>query len=332
MISVVMPCYNAERFLPQAIESILGQTFRALELVAVDDGSTDSTLAILQRYAAQDSRVRVIRNDHGGISSALNRGVQESRYDWIARMDGDDVALPKRLETQMAAALRNPRVVVWGAYAYHVNREGRTLGTSRTGPTSEAEFRATRAAGGEVHVIHPTAMLHRPTLLKEGGYDARFNGCEDFELFDRMAEHGPVIAIPEPLLLYRVHATSVSMRKFFTMRRLATYVIARHKARAAGQPPPPPLEQYLADEANKPLPAKVAWWMFHGSGFYYRSAGLAYGEGRRVRAGACFAAAAALNPRYAIRRVWSQFLSGKVRRLLGGRDESIAPTEPAPAG
>ena len=313
-ISVLMPCYNAERFLPEAIQSILDQTFGDFEFVIVDDGSTDNTLNVLRMFAERDHRIRVIENDHGGISSALNRGVAECRGEWIARMDGDDIALPDRLEKQVKAARENPRVVVWGAYAYHINRDGRTLGISRTGPTSEQHFREMRSSGGEVHVIHPTAMLHRQTLLGAGGYDAKYNGCEDFELFDRMSECGPVVAITEPLLRYRIHSSSVSMKKFFTMRRLASYVIERHKQRLKGETLT--LERYLDQQSHQPPTAKLAWWIFHTSGFYYRKAGLCYGERKLVRASGNFAMAALLNPRYSLWRVWNQLFSKRARQLL----------------
>jgi glycosyltransferase involved in cell wall biosynthesis len=314
VISVVMPAYNAERFLAAAVDSILAQTFREFELIVVDDGSTDGTRAILDRYAGQDARVRVVSNGRGGISGALNRGVSEARFDWIARMDGDDIAHPRRLERQWAAAQSDPRVVVWGAFAHHVNGAGRRLGLSRTGPTSVAEFQEWRRNGGEVTVIHPTAMIHRPTLLKAGGYDARFNGCEDFELWDRLSEYGPIVAIPEPLLEYRVHATSVSMSKFFTMRRLATFVIDRHKARLRGETLT--LEEFERREKSAGLPVRIWWRVFHTSGFYYRKAGLAYGDGRYAGAAGNLVVAWVLNPRYTTQRAWAQFVAPKLRRTL----------------
>jgi glycosyltransferase involved in cell wall biosynthesis len=332
MISVVMPAYNAERFLPEAVESILRQSFRNFDFLIVDDGSTDSTPAILRRYAALDSRVRVIQNDHGGISSALNRGIAEAdpRRPWVARMDADDVAMPDRFEKQLRAAAARPNVVVWGTYARHVNGDGKVLGLSPTGPTTEAEFYELRRTGGDVHVIHPTSMLRRDVLLAVGKYDGRFNDCEDFELFDRMAELGPVLALPEPLLLYRVHASSVSMKRFFNMRRFASYVRARHRARLEGMALG--YEQFLADYNRRPPLSKLWRGMDLSSGFYYRKAGLAYGERRLVKAGACFALAAALNPVYALPRVWNQFLGGKARRLVAGAAsaEPQAPTQ-APA-
>jgi hypothetical protein len=242
-------------------------------------------------------------------------------------MDSDDIAHPQRLEKQWAAAQANSRVVVWGSYANHVNQKGRRLGVSKTGPTSEAQFHEWRRTGGEVTVIHPTAMFHKPTFLKAGGYDARFNGCEDFELWDRMSEHGPVVAIPEPLLEYRVHATSVSMKKFFTMRRLATFVIDRHKARLRGEALT--LETFERREQSAGLLARLWWRVFHTSGYYYRNAGLAYGEGQHFKAARCLAAAWVLNPRYTTQRAWSQFVAPKLRRLAGMKREENLSSAPA---
>jgi glycosyltransferase involved in cell wall biosynthesis len=325
-----MPVHNGERFLAQAVESILAQTFRDFELIVIDDGSTDGTRAILDRYAGQDPRVRVVAGAHAGISDALNRGVAAARFDWIARMDGDDLAHPQRLAKQWAAAQANPRVVVWGSYAHHVNQKGRRLGLSKTGPTSEAEFHQWRRTGGEVTVIHPTAMFHKATFLKAGGYDARFNGCEDFELWDRMSELGPIVAIPDPLLEYRVHATSVSMKKFFTMRRLATFVIDRHKARLRGETLT--LDEFERREQSAGVLARLWLRVFHTSGFYYRNAGLAYGEGRHFKAARCLAAAWVLNPRYTTQRAWGQFLAPKLRKLMGIKgDGSSTPTVSAAA-
>lgn len=318
MISVVLPVYNGARFLAQAMDSLLGQTFREFEVVAVDDGSTDDTPAILDRYAKFDPRVRVVRGDHAGISAALNRGIAAARFDWIARMDADDVAHPERFERQLAAAARHPEVVVWGCFAHHVDAAGRVLGISQTGPTSEAEFRRLRARGEDVYVIHPTALLRKDALLAAGGYDGRFNYCEDLELFDRMAGHGPIVALPQPLLLYRIHATSISMERFFTMRRLSDFVRARAKARLAGRALD--YAQFERDAPGRSRVARAAASLHAFSGFYYRKAGLAASEGAKVKAAAFLATSALLNPAYAIPRVWDQVLSAKVKRLFGAPD------------
>jgi glycosyltransferase involved in cell wall biosynthesis len=320
MISVVMPVYNGQRFLAQAMDSLLAQTFTDFEVIAVDDGSTDETPAILRAYADRDARVRVIRGDHAGISAALNRGIEASTHQWIARIDADDVASPDRFAKQIAAARRHPEVVVWGSYANHVDAHGNVLGLSKCGPTSVEEFRKLRAAGEDCYVIHPTSMLRKDIVLKAGGYDSRFNFCEDFELFDRMAEHGAVVALPEPLLLYRIHATSISMQRFFTMRRFSNFVRARAKARLAGKTLS--YEQFEDDAKRRCACARAAETLHTTSGFYYRKAGLAAAEGDKLKAVRYLAASAALNPFYAVPRVWNQVVAGKLGRLLRVRSAS----------
>lgn len=315
MISVVMPVFNGQRFLAQAMDSLLAQTFTDFEVIAVDDGSTDDTPAILRSYAERDSRVRVIRGDHAGISAALNRGIAASTHEWIARIDADDVASPDRFARQIAAARSNPDVVVWGSYANHVDANGKVLGLSKCGPTSVEAFGKLRGAGEDCYVIHPTSMLRKDVILKAGGYDSRFNFCEDFELFDRMAEHGAVVALPEPLLLYRIHATSISMQRFFTMRRFSNFVRARAKARLAGQTLS--YEQFERDAKRRNAFARAAETLHTTSGFYYRKAGLAAAEGAKLRAAGLLATSALMNPFYAVPRVWNQVVSSKLQRLLG---------------
>jgi len=118
MISIVMPAYNAEKYIAQAIESILNQTFQDFEFIIVNDGSTDNTLKIIEQYAAQDRRIRLVQIDHVGTSAAKNAGVEVAKSDWIAMMDADDISLPQRLEKQVQAAQKSPTVVVWGTYAH----------------------------------------------------------------------------------------------------------------------------------------------------------------------------------------------------------------------
>lgn len=314
MISVVMPIFNGQRFLTQAMDSLLAQTLTDFEIIAVDDGSTDETPVILDRYAKIDPRVKVVRGDHAGISAALNRGIEASTYEWIARMDADDVASPERFARQMAAAKAEPRVVIWGSFARHVDCAGNVLGISRTGPTSYHEFERLRGAGEDVYVIHPSSMLRKDIVLKAGGYDSRFNYGEDLELFDRMAEYGGVVAIPEPLLDYRIHATSISMQRFFTMRRFASFVRARAKARLAGQILC--YEEFESRARKRSHFARAAESLHTRSGFYYRNAGLAAAEGKKIKAVAFLATSTLLNPMYAIPRVWSQVISAKLKRML----------------
>ena len=315
MISIILPAYNAAQFIKPAVESILQQTFREFELIVVDDGSTDNTLELLQTFVQQDARVRVIQSQHGGLSQALNRGIAEAQYPWIGRMDADDVALPDRLQKQIDATIANPRVVAWGTYAYHINSRDRVLGIARTGPTTEAEFYEQRNRGDLVQLIHPTVLLKKEVVLAVGGYKSNFEPVEELELFDRMAAHGPTLAIPEPLLRYRIHSNSVSMQRFFFQRVLMRYVVARHRARLAEQPELS-YEQFLQDYQHQPLLSRWQRKIKTAGMFCYRKAGLALGEENRVQAVFYLGLAAALHPTYSIPRVWNQVLAPQTRQQL----------------
>ncbi|HEX9156410.1 MAG TPA: glycosyltransferase family A protein, partial [Syntrophales bacterium] len=107
-VSVVIPVHNGEKYLSQAVESVLDQTHRDLELLVVDDGSTDSSAAIIRRFALKDRRVRVLTQENLGVAAAGNRGLQEAGCEWVARLDADDVFLPGKLERQVGFLRRNP--------------------------------------------------------------------------------------------------------------------------------------------------------------------------------------------------------------------------------
>jgi len=315
MISVVMPVYNGERFLEEAVDSILKQTYKAFEFIIVDDGSNDRTPEILKRYAEQDSRVKIIRAGKVGISKAMNLGIEAAQYPWIARMDADDVCLPRRLEASIEAAQANPDVVVWGTFIHHINAKGKILSTSKVGPLTTEQFWEERKKGRVVQVINPSAMMRKDIVDKVGGYKEAFIAAHDIEIFDEMAEYGPILCIPEVLVLYRIHGYSISMTKFMTQRKLARYIEARRKARLAGEALPT-LDSFLANYDNRPWRERLRRYLSDLQGLNYRRAGLAYAEGQYHKVGWFFGMAFLLNPRYAVKRAWKQVFS---HRFSGGK-------------
>jgi glycosyltransferase involved in cell wall biosynthesis len=315
MISVVMPAYNASKFIAPAIDSILNQTFQEFELIIVDDGSTDNTLEIVKSYLERDDRVQLIQSNHGGLSIACNLGISNSKYSWIARMDADDIALPQRFEKQINAARANPKVVAWGTYVHHMNSKGDVLSVNPLGPTSEEIFYNLRERGHVAHLHHPTVLLKKEIVLKAGGYNSEFEPAEDFELFDRLANQGLLLAIPEPLLLYRVHSQSVSMQRFYHQKLLQRCVVARHRARLAGNRELS-ISEFLEEYKKQPLVPGLKRYLHTLGQFYYRKAGLFACEQKYLQAGLHLSISAALNPRYSIPRIWYQVLSPKTRRLL----------------
>lgn len=208
LVSVLMPVYNAADHVEDAIRSILVQTLTDLELVVVDDGSTDESPAILSRLQAQDARIRVLHQPNGGIVSALNLGLSHCTGVCIARMDADDLALPERLARQWAVFEADPSLVLCGTA---LKQFGDRHGTLRF-PVSDAGCRALLMTWS--CFAHPTVMMRRDVLVRSGlRYEADYQHAEDYQLWSALAAHGRLCNLPEPLLHYRVHDRQISQAR-----------------------------------------------------------------------------------------------------------------------
>lgn len=236
-ISVVLPVYNCARYLRETLASLRWQTFTDWEAVCVNDGSTDDSLAILRDYAAADGRFRIIDQPNGGIVSALNRGLAEARAGWIARLDGDDIALPSRLETQLDYVRRRPGVTLVGSAVTTIDPEGDALRTTPC-PLEHEAIEAALLAGG-APISHPTVLFRRDAALAAGGYRAEYEWVEDADLWLRMASSGRLANLAEPLVRYRLHAGSVC----WTRRTEQTQRLARLLDEARAQRGLPALER-----------------------------------------------------------------------------------------
>lgn len=210
MISVLMPAYNAERYLGEAIESVLAQTYRAFELIVIDDGSTDQTLAIAQQYAANDERVRVLSHANMGMGDALNHAMEHARHEWIARLDADDRMKPQRLERQLACVQAQPALAVLSSLVAFIDVQGRTIGVSRS-PFTRADA-VTRAvqANTLIGFHHPAVLMRKSVVQATGGYRKAYWPSDDLDLWNRIVESGHALLVqPEVLTEYRIHSESV---------------------------------------------------------------------------------------------------------------------------
>jgi glycosyltransferase involved in cell wall biosynthesis len=209
-VSVLMPVRNGARWLSEAVESVLAQTLSELELLAVDDGSTDETPEILARYAAGDSRVRLLRPGSGGLVAALNSGLAAARAPIIARLDSDDVALPHRLERQVFYLERHGEIGLLGSWAYRIDEAGRLAG--RLAPVVDSDdLRQVLIRSNPF--IHSSVVFRAALARDLGGYRAAFEAAEDYDLWLRISEAAEVANLSEPLIEYRVHAANVTNRK-----------------------------------------------------------------------------------------------------------------------
>ena len=208
LISVCMPVYNAKRYIGEAIESILAQTFRDFEFLIIDDGSTDRSLAILERYAAQDTRIRLSSRPNAGYVVRLNEMLHQARGDLIARMDADDVALPERFARQVEFLHSHPEVDVVGGAQEQISSKGHYL-SIHYDPQGHEEIEE-RGLTGVCAINHPSVMMRRKAVLAVGGYQVELMPAEDLDLWLRMGERGRLANLPDVITRYRLHDSSVS--------------------------------------------------------------------------------------------------------------------------
>jgi hypothetical protein len=204
-IAVVLPVWNGEAYLAEAVGSVLAQTFEDFELIAVDDGSTDHTPQVLAGFS--DRRLRVITlPEHRGLVAALNAGIRESASELIARMDADDICRPRRFERQVAFLDAHPQVALCGAWMILYGGETDILRP----PEAPHQVRARLFFGKALD--HPSIMMRRDFLERNGlAYDDEFRHVEDFDFFIRAAELGDLANVPEVLLYSRAHSGAVSV-------------------------------------------------------------------------------------------------------------------------
>lgn len=330
-LSVVMPAYNAERYIGRAIESILNQTHQDLELIIGDDASSDQTWSIINEYSQRDTRIKLFRNEvNSGATTTLNRAVALAVAPVVAGMDSDDIAVPYRMERQLALLSDHPEVVLAGCYVSHINDEDEVLSLSRIGATSVAEFDEMRRRGEPTMALGGTVMYRRRHFDQVGGFDSSLRVAGDIEFCDRMAELGPIVSVPEALQLYRVHSSSNVMIRFREGRRTHRFLEARRTA-LTNHTPVPSHEEYLATERQLPWWRRIGIWRDDSRRFFYRKAGLAFAAGDRGRTATYLATAGLIGPGYVLRRLWQQRLSPDARntRILLGGERSQFPTSAA---
>ena len=256
-ISVLMPVYQAERYLEEAVESILAQSFDDFELLALDDGSTDASQRILEALAGRDERIRVRRTEHAGLVSQLNRGLAEARGEFIARMDADDVSHPERFERQLAFLDTHPDCVAVGTGTDEVDPDRRIIRTLdiRTAH-DEIESRLMQGDGGAL--IHASALYRTDALRSIEGYRKEFEFGEVIDLHLRLAEFGRLANLPESLYEYRQNFAGVCFTRGLEVRSKQDAGIREALLRRGLDPESAP-ERPPVSRQNSPGAAWATW-------------------------------------------------------------------------
>ncbi len=209
-VTVLLAVHNGGHFLREAVESVLDQTFADLELLVVDDASTDGAVETLP----DDARIRVVRNERNiGQIPSLNRGLEAARGEYVARLDHDDICLPERLERQVAVLDELPNVALVGSWVDVVTTDGRVWTRLRPRLDTFATF-AAQVTTGHIFLVHPSLTFRRDVVTAVGGFDEELSAAEDQELYRRLvlARHEARV-VPETLLRYRRHEQQMTYAK-----------------------------------------------------------------------------------------------------------------------
>jgi hypothetical protein len=328
-LSVVMPYRDAAPFVAEAVRSVLDQTYANLELLAIDDGSTDDSAAIVHGLAAKDARVRPIAAERDGFVPALNQGIRLARGEFIGRMDADDASLPDRFARQIAYLDAHPEVGALGGQILAVSdAQVRIPPWWVDNPLDHDTIVATLRSRNAIS--HPTAIIRRSLMEEIGGYRPAFTVVQDYDLWLRLAERTRLANLPERLLRYRFHRGQATERHV-ELAYLCTWT-ARHSAESRRSGRPDPVREDTVIDRGQ-----VAAWGLPGAAIdaeihWIKASHRARAHllrGDRLRAAAAFATLAITCPGPFLRRGTVAVRS----RLLGRSKAAAVPdvASPSPA-
>jgi len=207
-----MSCYNASRWLREAGDSVLAQTFEDFEFILVDDGSTDDTWDVIQSYRERDERVVAICKKNTGLADSLNVGISQAKGAWIARLDADDVCEQTRLQEQVSYVRGNPAIILLGTGCVEIDERGDAVRT-HIYPSAHPTL-VRHLVRVQRFFPHSSAFYSRNAVRRQGGYRTRIRRAEDWDLWLRLSEHGQLGCIERPLVRIRKHEGQISHDEF----------------------------------------------------------------------------------------------------------------------
>jgi glycosyltransferase involved in cell wall biosynthesis len=259
-ISVLMPVYNAEKYLVSAIESTLMQTYKNFEFIIINDGSRDKSEKIIHDYAKADRRICFVTRENKGLIFTLNQGLELAKGDYIARMDADDINCNDRFEKQVAYLVSHPKCVAVGTKAQLIDNENDDLCFMGDFESHE-KIDSSHIKGIGGMIIHPSAMIVKKAMISIGGYSDNYPHAEDVDFWLRLAEYGELANLPEVLFKYRQHVESVGYRHRLTQIESVRKAVRDACIRRGIDFDPKSLVEREFFEPNKcDIYNKWAWW------------------------------------------------------------------------
>ncbi len=287
-LTIGLPVYDAMPYLPEAVDSILGQTHKEFEFLIINDGSNDGSAEYLATI--KDKRVKVLHQENKGLGATLNRIIELCQTKYIARMDADDIALPERLERQLAFMEAHPEVLMLGTQIMFLCNKNTVRHI--VAPLDHDGIVRALTQGRVAAICHPTIMCRTDAARHVGGYRIRVVG-EELDFFLRMSEMGQVANLPDVLLHYRINADSVVMRRWHEVRRGHAYGLACARNRRAHLPEPS-FEEFCIKWQQRSIIGRSRDLSKRWANYQYRKALFEEGRGhwarswgRKVIAGLC---------------------------------------------
>ncbi len=305
LVSVVMPAYNAERFISQTLETVLHQTYSNIEILVANDGSTDRTLAILKEYQQKDPRIVIDNHENMGISKSINRLMKLVKGEIVVRIDADDLMMPTRVEKQVRYLQEHPEVGFLSCDAEFINEKGETFGyQSFKGFNEPADSQ--KALQSETLIICAQAgfTTRKSDYWAVGGYNEDIIYAEDLDLFTRMVENGSVVIIlHEPLIKYRLHASSaVASNKNLLRNQIYVELIQENIGRRRKGLPQKTFAEYKQQVEAQPWGKKFTRKRKAMASVAYRNAGALIGNKMYLKAAKQFLISFVCNPQPFLRK------------------------------
>ena len=211
-ISVIIPVYNAEKYIFESLNSIINQTFRNFELIIINDNSSDNSLSIIKKFKRKyiKNDIKILNNKKRfGIAKTLNKGINFCKGELIARMDADDISHIQRLEKQISFLNKNPKVGLLGTNSMHINEEGMNIGCTNL-PLKDEDIRANFFF---LNPFNHQSIIFRKSLLSKKNYNETFSTTQDYEFYSRIIRKTSVANLKEYLIKQRIHNKSISFKK-----------------------------------------------------------------------------------------------------------------------
>lgn len=301
-ISILLPAYNGEKYLSQAIESVLQQTFKNFKVYLINDGSTDNTLKIMKKFAQQDHRVIIITHDNIGMGASLNKALELVDTEWIARMDADDIMEPIRLERQIDFIKQHPEIAVASSFVSYIDANNKVIGKSTSEFTNKEKVDEYLSKNKLIGFSHPAVLFKKDVILEVGGYRPQFWPADDIDLWNRVAERGYGILVqPEYLLRYRIHSESVSIKSAKNARIKVDWLKECMICRRSGREEPT-WEEFLIKRQKMPLFQRINKERKDWAKTYYKAATFYFAQKKYIKFFHLFGKSVLLEPSYAIRQ------------------------------